>query len=154
MPSGRRAPSVVAMGRTIVTGFDGSETASRALRYAADRVGDEGKLYVVCATNPVPDWAGTPNYQQMLDTARVRGEELCREAAAEIPAGTAFESEMLEGPAADAILRVAQTRDADEIVVGSRGFGAVRGALGSVSHQLISLADRPLVIVPPANGHA
>ena len=59
-----------------------------------------------------------------------------------------IETELLAGPPAEAIVRVAAARDADEIVVGSRGFGAARAALGSVSHKLLHLADRPVVVIP------
>jgi nucleotide-binding universal stress UspA family protein len=36
---------------------------------------------------------------------------------------------------------VANVRGADEIVIGTRGFGRVRALLGSVAHELIHLAD-------------
>jgi nucleotide-binding universal stress UspA family protein len=42
----------------------------------------------------------------------------------------------------------AALRDADEIVVGSRGFGRLRGVLGSVSHAVLHEADRPVVVIP------
>jgi nucleotide-binding universal stress UspA family protein len=38
-------------------------------------------------------------------------------------------------------------RDADEIVVGSRGLGRIRGALGSVSQKLLREAARPVLVV-------
>jgi nucleotide-binding universal stress UspA family protein len=43
---------------------------------------------------------------------------------------------------------VAHAHDADEIVVGARGLGRFRGALGSVSHDLLHEADLPLVVIP------
>ena len=61
------------------------------------------------------------------------------------------ENSLLEGPAARALLSAADARNADEIVVGSRGFGPVRGALGSVSHALLRDADRVVVVVPDAS---
>ena len=33
-------------------------------------------------------------------------------------------------------------------VVGTRGFGRFRAALGSVAHALLHEADRPVVVVP------
>jgi nucleotide-binding universal stress UspA family protein len=62
--------------------------------------------------------------------------------------GTEFEYELIAGSPAEAIARVAEVRDADEIVVGSRGFGALRATLGSVSHELLHHADRPVVVIP------
>jgi nucleotide-binding universal stress UspA family protein len=49
-----------------------------------------------------------------------------------------------------AIADVARVRHADEIVVGARGLGRVRALLGSVSHELLHIADRPVVVIPTA----
>ena len=40
---------------------------------------------------------------------------------------------------------MANVRDADEIIVGTRGFGRIRGALGSVAHALLHDA-RPVLL--------
>ncbi len=54
----------------------------------------------------------------------------------------------LEGYPADAVAAYAAEHDADLIVVGSRGRGAVASlVLGSTSHRLIHIADRDLLIV-------
>jgi nucleotide-binding universal stress UspA family protein len=50
---------------------------------------------------------------------------------------------------ARAILDAAADVDADVIVCGTRGRGAVRSfLLGSVSHELVQHADRPVMVVP------
>ena len=54
---------------------------------------------------------------------------------------------MLEGPPAEVLIRAATVREADEIVVGSRGLGRIRGALGSVSQELLREAARPVLVV-------
>lgn len=52
-----------------------------------------------------------------------------------------------EGQAADAIC--AEAKDADLLIVGSRGFGGFRGLLlGSVSQQCAHHAPCPILIVP------
>jgi nucleotide-binding universal stress UspA family protein len=61
-----------------------------------------------------------------------------------------YETELIGGPAAEAIIDVARARHADEIVVGARGLGRVRALLGSVSHELLHIADRPVVVIPAA----
>src|SRR4051812_46870152 len=57
---------------------------------------------------------------------------------------------VLEGSAAERLAALAREREADEIVVGSRGLGRFSAALGSVSHALLQQADRPVVVVPAA----
>jgi nucleotide-binding universal stress UspA family protein len=53
-----------------------------------------------------------------------------------------------EGDAAMAILAAAEDQDADLIVLGSRGMGDLKGLLlGSVSHKVTHLANRPCLIV-------
>jgi nucleotide-binding universal stress UspA family protein len=57
--------------------------------------------------------------------------------------------EIVAGPCADVILARAEELDADMIVVGSHGFGAVlRVLLGSVSAEILKKARCPVVVVP------
>jgi nucleotide-binding universal stress UspA family protein len=140
-------PYIGAMDRTVVVGYDGSREAHEALAYASARV-NGGKLFVVTAAPAVPDLLGAPNYQQFVDAAHTNAQRLLDEAAAQIPSHVDFETELLEGPPAEAIVNVADVRDADAIVIGSRGLGRVRAALGSVSHDVLHLADRPVVVIP------
>ncbi len=58
--------------------------------------------------------------------------------------------QLVDGSPAEAIVLVAQERNATEIVLGSRGFGGLRSALGSVSQGVLQLADRPVVVLPHA----
>ena len=54
----------------------------------------------------------------------------------------------LEGYPADAVAEYAAENNADLIVVGSRGRGAVASlVLGSTSHRLIHIADRDVLVV-------
>jgi nucleotide-binding universal stress UspA family protein len=56
--------------------------------------------------------------------------------------------ELHEGPEAESILKVAESCKADLIVMGSRGFGAVKGLLvGSVSRKVIHYATCPVMVV-------
>jgi nucleotide-binding universal stress UspA family protein len=55
--------------------------------------------------------------------------------------------EVVGGDPAGAIVDFAQARDADLIVIGSRGLGRVVGAiLGSVSNTVVQTADRPVLV--------
>jgi len=56
------------------------------------------------------------------------------------------------GQVAQALSAAADDLDADMIVVGSRGRSNVASlTLGSVSHKLLHLARRPVLVVPPAS---
>lgn len=141
------APTVVGMNRTLVVGYDGSQAARQALDYAGSRV-NGGKLFVVTAVVPPPEWMGRPGWQEIVDEEHKRGSELLADAVERLPEKVDYSTELLEGPAADAIVGVANARNADAIVVGSRGLGRVRAVLGSVSHDVLHLAECPVVVVP------
>jgi len=56
--------------------------------------------------------------------------------------------ELIDGSEAEAILKIAETRQADLIVMGTRGFGAVKGLLvGSVSRKVLHLSACPVMVV-------
>ena len=58
---------------------------------------------------------------------------------------------MLRGDTVDEIVAYADSHDVDLIVVGSRGHGAIAGALlGSVSRGLLGESKRPILIVKAA----
>ena len=141
---------------TVVVGYDESPPARAALTYAARRAARGGRVVAVHAYQPAPEWFGGPNYQRALDAHQAHGRELLRalellRSAGDQPsdlAGVELVTSLLEGPPARAIVAAADARDADEIVIGSRGFGRVRGVLGSVSHAVLHEADRPVVVIP------
>ena len=135
-------------GCTVVVGYDGSEAARAALSYAARRSCEGGRIVAVHAFAPVPDWLGAPNYQETLDAYQEHGRQLLQALEDEPARDAKLETSLLEGPAARAIVAAADARDADEIVVGSRGFGPMRGVLGSVSHAVLHEADRVVVVIP------
>ena len=55
--------------------------------------------------------------------------------------------ELLEGPEAEAILAVAETRQADLIIMGTRGLSSLQGLLlGSVAHKVIHHASCPVMV--------
>jgi nucleotide-binding universal stress UspA family protein len=138
-------------GPCVAVGYDGSEEARAAVSYAAKRAGPEGRVIVVHAFGPPPDWLGAPNYQHVLDDHRGHGKALLD--ALVLEGGddlieTDYSLELIGGHPGEALVNAAAAEDADEIVLGSRGFGRVRAALGSVSQDVLRHADRPVVVIP------
>jgi nucleotide-binding universal stress UspA family protein len=134
----------------VVAGFDGSPASHVALSRAIRRTGATGKLYLVHAWHAPEAWRGRGSYQPYMDNEMERAEEIL-ESAKEAHPGLAeitWESELIGGPPARSIADVAKVRGADEIIIGTRGFGRVRALLGSVAHELIHLADCPVTVIP------
>jgi nucleotide-binding universal stress UspA family protein len=135
--------------RTIVVGYDGSPSSQAAISYAVDRLGDDGHLVVVHAHDIPADHVGASYYQAMLTTNLEANEavRLTLEGDARL-AAVDWEPDFVAGRAADVIARVARTRAADEIVIGTRGVGRVRALLGSVAHEVIHQAECPVTVIP------
>ncbi len=131
---------------SIVVGFDGSDHAADAVRWALDFADATAQVRVVAAIEVAP-WLD-------LDLSRSRfGDEIEREQDrltsaldAIDPDGRAERSIVMQGPRQ----ALAEAQDgADLIVVGSRGRGLVAaGLLGSVSTWLLHDAALPVVVVP------
>ncbi|WP_409329854.1 universal stress protein [Trujillonella humicola] len=142
----------------VVVGVDGSPGSTAALAHAMREAAGRGADLEVVAAYPVPlPLAGgvralVPDPEALArDTAaraRASVEEVRRAVG---PLGDDEETVDLvvsEGPAGPVL--VERSRDAELLVVGSRGRGAVRSALlGSVALHCATGATCPVVLVPP-----
>ena len=135
------------MRRTIVVGVDRSLSARIALEHAAHRAGPDGRLIVATVLTPLADAFGRA-LSELRDDRRQAAHDLVDRLAADVAVDT--ETRVLDGNPAESLAQLARESGADEIVVGSRGTGRVRAALGSVSHALLAHADHPVVVVPQA----
>ena len=135
----------------ILLAVDGSEHALHAAKVAGDLVRSvkAKELLIVIAYEPVPAYLGEPNLQKAIDIRMHESRDVLQEAEnmlGKIPAE--IYSELVEGKIADAIINVAETRNCDLIVMGSRGLGRLAGALlGSNSQKVVSEAPCPVLIV-------
>ncbi len=137
----------------IVVGVDGSAEAKEALRWALEEAQLRGaSLRVVHAWQlPVAAYGAglaAAYHGELLEALRRDAEKLVDQLLAEAgpPKGVEVEKAAVEGPAAQTLVEAA--KDADLLVVGSRGHGGFAGLLlGSVSQQCAHHASCPVVIV-------
>ena len=135
---------------TIVIATDGSEGAEAAAAAGARVAGTHATSAVLVYVRPSIGALGEPYYQEKLSEQMAHA-RVALDRAKELVAqeGVEAEEEILEGSAADRVVQFARDRNAPLIVVGSRGLGAVAGAvLGSVSTAIIHRADRRVLVVP------
>ena len=138
------------MFRRILLATDGSRDAEQALVYARDiALRDGAQVIVVHAFEPVSSFLGDPWQDKVIARHVSAGQEVADSAAQNLQeAGIDLVVEVLEGPPADAILKVADVRECDLIVMGSRGHGTLASLLlGSVSHRVLAHARVPVMIV-------
>jgi nucleotide-binding universal stress UspA family protein len=124
------------MRQTVVSGVDRSD-AAEAVTDTASRLAsamDRRLLVVHVVEEPVEE------AEELLESVRAR-----------LPSGDDADVRLVEGSPAERLVEVADDEDAELLVVGSRGRGALSSAvLGGVSRRLARDARCPVVVVPPA----
>jgi nucleotide-binding universal stress UspA family protein len=136
--------------KRIVIAVDDSDGGRAAVESGIELARDAGAIATfVHVWHAPPDIVGEPYYQRRLSGELGESRALVADAERRADeAGVTTESELIEGDPAEQVLEVARLRDADLVVVGSRGRGAVAGALlGSVSSEVVKEADRPVLVV-------
>jgi|GEM_PF-38905 len=141
-----RIPAQAAQFHSIIVAIDGSAESWRALELATGLAqASQAQLTLVTVFDRVPAALGKPYLEDSIAARIAHSEQLLAEATQYV-CGVEPQCEVLEGPAAAAILRAAETHRADLIVMGARGLGAVRALLGSVSHRVLQHATCPVLI--------
>jgi nucleotide-binding universal stress UspA family protein len=135
--------------KTIVVATDGSPAAHEAVELGIELAGPLEAKVVFTHVLAGVDWSdeghGTPRHpvtpetQEALDGALALAEEAGVDAHVELIVG--------EGHVADELVEFAERAEADLIVVGSRGLGAIAGTfLGSVSRHVLHEARQPVLV--------
>jgi nucleotide-binding universal stress UspA family protein len=144
------------MFKSIVVGTDGSDTATQAVRHAVDLASAVGaKLQIVSAYEPVSgqrlaeERRDAPEDLQWAINPREDVDATLQSAAAiATEAGVAVDIYPRQGDPADAILDVAEEREADLVIVGNKGMtGAKRFLLGSVPNKVSHHAPCSVLII-------
>ena len=138
------------MFNNILLAVDGSEYSHRAIEYAkslAERY--EANLWIVHVFSHTSDLLGYQDFEKLYAKRKSAGQAVL-DSAKKILGSTTLKvlEELMEGSEAEAILKIAENHRADLIVMGTRGFGAVKGMLvGSVSRKVIHLSTCPVMVV-------
>jgi len=137
--------------QSILLVTDGSTPAKRAADFAANLATRFGStIIVVHAYDHVPSYLGQPYYNEALAGVLLAAHTLTDDVVKHLlEMGVAdVVKDVLEGPATDAILRTAEARKPDLIVIGARGLGTWQGRLlGSVSMAVTQRAECPVLVV-------
>jgi nucleotide-binding universal stress UspA family protein len=134
----------------IVLAVDGSEYSHRASEYAkslAERY--EADLFLIHVFSHTSDLLGYQDFEKLYSKRKSAGQAILDDAQKLFGSSTIkVHKELIEGSEAEAILTVTKKNQADLIVMGTRGFGAVKGLLiGSVSRKVIHLSACPVMVV-------
>jgi nucleotide-binding universal stress UspA family protein len=138
--------------KQIIIATDGSPSAEEAVEVGLELAKEQGADVTFVHVTRADEFAAgrlgpshaVPHREEVDET------ETALRAAAEAAdqAGVSYALERISGDIVDTIVGIADSRDADMIVVGSRGQGGLAAALlGSVSHGVLAKAKRPVLIV-------
>jgi len=135
----------------IVVGVEGSEPSLAALRWAVDEARlRHGHVRVITAWHypPVPSSVEDSGSNDSFHAAERVQDDALKAVEAE---GVDVTGMLVRDSAATALLEAA--KDADLLVVGSRGHGGFAGLLlGSTSSQVAHHASCPVLVVRPRSG--
>lgn len=140
----------------ILIATDGSAPSQEAVEVGLDLAAEHEAEVLIVHVAPLLDvhpWSGVgvtsafphdltdEDRAPLVDAEKLAGER-----------GIAVQSQLLRGDPIDEIVAFADSEDADMIVIGSRGHGAVASALlGSVSLGVMHESRRPVLVVRDAH---
>jgi len=137
----------------IVIATDGSPTAVEAVDVGIELAAEQGAEVAFVHVLPADDYlvAGrlAPVLPKPHNVEMDESETALRDAADKAEAaGVQYTLERISGDTVDEIVAVADSAEADLIVIGSRGRGPVTSALlGSVSKGVLGESRRPVLVV-------
>jgi nucleotide-binding universal stress UspA family protein len=136
----------------ILIATDGSPAAQEAVEVGLALAQEHGATVTFVHVLPADEFVvgrGAPPFA-IAHSVAIDDSDMALAEAAEMAeaAGVAFELERISGETAREIVALADAKDADLTVVGSRGRAAVSSALlGSVSLAVLKRSKRPVLVV-------
>lgn len=143
------APTFVAIPATAVIGIDFSDASAHAVRVTLPLLTPNATLHLVHVWQPADrtDVIGTPCDEQYRRELPGRFARFV--AALDLPATLSLRTEVREGPTAARLLELADSEQADLVVVGRHGRGLIERLLvGSVATRVLRGARRSVLVVP------
>ncbi len=134
----------------ILVAVDGSPASLRAVNCARELAKLTNATVILVHAYPrVPHYLGEPNLSETIARHLEKANNLIEPLIESLSSdGIDAIPDVLEGPPSDAILRVADARDVDLIIMGARGLGTLNSLLlGSVSQKVMSHATCPVMVV-------
>jgi nucleotide-binding universal stress UspA family protein len=130
----------------IVVGYDGSDSAKRALQRVVDFAGNADRILVVAAAESHARTGIAKGSH--LDPSEVEQRLGDLEEAQQFFSERGIEAEVVEGQGDPGAVIVEAAKDADLVVVGSRGLNPIeRLLLGSVSSKVVHRAPCDVLVV-------
>lgn len=138
--------------KRILVPVDGSEASLRALRHAAQRAREaQGEVHLLHVEPPMAyeelrAYAVRPELEKVRESACGRVLQAAADAAdaEQVPCT----GHLQRGEVAHTIARFAAAHGIDEVVMGTRGMGALGSVLlGSVAQRVVHLAEVPVTLV-------
>jgi nucleotide-binding universal stress UspA family protein len=139
--------------KKILIATDGSESTHQALEFGFELAEEQGAMPIVVHVAPAVEILPYASFAAPASTVPHEleaNDHAPLKEAAELAAqrGLEIKTELLLGNPADEIVALADTIEADLIVVGSRGHGAIASVLlGSVSRAVLHESRRPVLVV-------
>ena len=136
------------MSSCLLLGYDRTESARLAARWAVKQLLPEGRLVIVHACRPLhapPSALATAEERRRLGRALVdefllEGEDVLFDLDIEV--------DIIDDDPVSALTEAAQRHRAEAIVVGSEHHSRLHKAIGTVTLELLAKSPVPVVIVP------
>ena len=129
----------------VVVGIDGSESSKHALRWAVRQAQLTGAELVALTAWHLPEMYGYVSRDYDVDAANMLDRVL--KEVLDPPPEVRVTPRVVEGRTASVLIDA--SKDADLLVLGTRGHGGFEGMLlGSVSQHCVNHAACPVVVVP------
>lgn len=136
--------------KKMVVAYDGSAGSHKALAWAVDLAAKLGAAVVAVSVVKLPEFSssidevdewykdGEKQYLPLLTQAADYGEAH----------GVSLQTEILKGHPAESLMHYAVDRQADLIVMGTRGMGGFKSLIiGSVAQKVVTYATVPVAVV-------